>query len=785
MASDGGHPERADDLAAEVQSLRRELEDHRAQAAAMSDVLAAIGSSTDNIQGVFETIVRQATHLCRARFCMLWRFDGKRIHYCASDGFDADFMRNYLKPYPAPPVDGSMAARVIQTRSTVHLTDAQKPGYSDHATARAFGYRQMIGVPIKTEDKVWGILVLGWPDGEHPREGHDALLDSFAQQAGIAIRNARLFDQTQTALSRQTATSEILRVISTSPTDVQPVFDVIVGTAVTLMGCDGAFVHLTDGTFYWPQASARKGGAVDTAPVLAKLRETSQLTTPDGLPMFPVDPALNLPSRAIRTKSMLHLPDWSQVDLPPHEQQRRAEFGFSASIFLPLMRGDDCVGLLTLAQKTPRRFSEAEIALAESFRDQAMIALENVRLFSETQEALEYQTATTEVLGVISRSPNEVQPVLEAILQVASRLCQPQAAYVARLDETDGLYRVVATHNVNDDFRDFLASNPVRPVHGSSTGRAALLGQTVYIEDTENDDSYEWKEAARRGGYLSTLAVPLVRNGVTVGVLAMADAQRSAFSPKQIALLETFADQAVIAINNARLFDEVQARTADLTEALEQQKASAEILSVISQSVEDTQPVFEKILDSCRTLFGGEELDVLLIDEEGMLQVAAYLGNFREDLLKTFPAPWEITPAGRGHSHHARRQFRRCPERSRHTARLAAHGPGGRVSLRRLRADDLGGQRHRRGGRGPIAAALQRQGTAHHAGLRRPGGDRDPERAAVQGDTDGAGAPDRQRRYPARYQPVTQRYDACVRGHRERGNAGRRVRFCDRDGGCE
>jgi signal transduction histidine kinase/DNA-binding response OmpR family regulator len=181
---------------------------------------------------------------------------------------------------------------------------------------------------------------------------------------------------------------------------------------------------------------------------------------------------------------------------------------------------------------------------------------------------------------------------------------------------------------------------------GTVTGRAALFGKTVCVENIEEDPDYTWQEAMHAGGFMSSFGVPLIKNGITVGVISMSYAKVAEFSRKQVVLAETFASQAVIAISNTRLFEEVQQRTAEVTEALEQQKASAEILSVISQSVEDTQPVFEKILKSCQHLFGGEELDVLLVDDQGQLQVAAYLGQHHEALLKTFPAPWEVTPAG-------------------------------------------------------------------------------------------------------------------------------------------
>ena len=301
------------------------------------------------------------------------------------------------------------------------------------------------------------------------------------------------------------------------------------------------------------------------------------------------------------------------------------------------MRDGEVIGVLDLARPETGPFTHRQIEMVESFAAQAVIAINNASLFGEVQartaevtEALEYQTATSDVLDVISRSPNELRPVLEAILDVSVRLCEPQFAYVALLDHADGLYHIVSTRNVTDGFARFLNENPVRPVHGSSTGRAALLKRTVYIEDTESDDSYTWKEAARQGGFRCTLSVPLVRDGVTVGVVAMADAKKAAYSAKQIALMETFAAQAVIAINNARLFEEVQARTAEVTEALEYQTATSEVLDVISRSPNELQPVLEAILDVAVRLCRPRNAYISLLDpSDGCYHIRSF--RFSDD----------------------------------------------------------------------------------------------------------------------------------------------------------
>ena len=230
-------------------------------------------------------------------------------------------------------------------------------------------------------------------------------------------------------MARQTATADILRIISQSPTDVRPVFDSIVLTAARLLRCDLALVLLCDGATYSPAAVASpEGPYADVGPT-----------------NFPIDPSANFPSRAILDKKMLHLPDWSCIDLPEHERKIHKMFGVNSALYLPLLRGGECIGLLTLVGKRANMFGAAQIAQAESFRDQALIAIENARLFNETKEALEQQTATSEVLQVISSSPGDLQPVFEAMLENAVRICDAKFGNIHRWDG-DALH-LVATHN--------------------------------------------------------------------------------------------------------------------------------------------------------------------------------------------------------------------------------------------------------------------------------------------------------------------------------------------------
>src|SRR5580693_8312792 len=259
----------------------------------------------------------------------------------------------------------------------------------------------------------------------------DVVADLRLENARLQAKNARLFNETKKALSRQTATSDILRVISQSPTDVQPVFDAIVLTAARLFRCDRAFIQRCDATGFWTVASAGLQGPLP----ITQFKKA------------PIDPDANFPSRAIVAKKTLHLPDWSSIELPEFERHIRELHGTNSALYMPLLRESECIGLLAIIGKQAGMFGESEIALAESFRDQALIAIENTRLFNETREALERQTATADILKVIASSPTDVQPVFDVIVERAVRLCGGRMGRVYRYD--DGMIQMVAGHGLS------------------------------------------------------------------------------------------------------------------------------------------------------------------------------------------------------------------------------------------------------------------------------------------------------------------------------------------------
>ena len=463
------------------------------------------------------------------------------------------------------------------------------------AEAPLAGYRTMLGTPLLREGVPIGTIAIRRTEVRPFSEKQIKLLETFASQAVIAIENVRLFKELQErnselreALEHQTATSEVLGIISRSPTDAQPVLDAIVESAARVCGIDDVLLRLHEG---------------NTSVVRAHFGPV-----PTGRVKISID---NPRYHWLREHGALHIPDLrAQNDFP----MLGPSSGSRTLLLVPLCQQGELIGNLTARRIEVRPFTPAQIKLLETFADQAVIAIENVRLFNELKESLEQQTATSEILSVIASSPTDIQPVLDTVAKNAARLCEAADAQI-RLVEGDGT-RLVAS------FGD-QPSAQFSPVGG----RAILNRETVHVHDLLEAAKNEFPEAEalrKQTGTRTMLATPMLREGTPIGVINVRRTEVRPFSERQIKLVETFAAQAMIAIENVRLFNELDTRNRDLTEALEQQTATSEILRVIASSPTDIQPVLDVVAQNASRLCDASDAAIWRTDGDKYWLVASH-----------------------------------------------------------------------------------------------------------------------------------------------------------------
>jgi two-component system, NtrC family, sensor kinase len=583
----------------EVQANKRDLEESLAQQTATADVLKVISRSAFDLQVVLDALLGSAVRLSGVRGGAILLREGEAVRVRAVAGRDAEYTREVMGRLITAS-GRSTAGRVLRSGEVEQIPDLRLD--SEYDLPRDVNLARL-GVPMLRNGKVEGVIVLAREEpGPFSRRVIE-LVQTFADQAVIAIENVRLFGEIQEALQRETATSEILRVISQSPTDARPVFDSIVLAAVRSLRCDRAVVLLRDGDVYIHTTGATPQGPMTDFP-------------PDRVP---IDPSANFPSRAILDKETLSLPDWSQIELPDHERNIRVAFGVNSALYLPLLREGDCIGLIVLLGTRPNLFGPKEIAQAESFRDQALIAMENARLFNETTEALARQTATSEVLQVIGSSVSDATPVFDKILESCQRLFNGAQAVLSLVREDGQVYHHTI-NSVDPETARQLNQGFPRPLAQAYQSYPIRKKCVVHYPDILNGPGVPegMREIARRAPNFSMLIAPMFWAGRGIGTIHVVRFPPVPFNDKDAALLRTFADQAVIAIQNARMFDEVQAKTRDLEEALAQQTATADVLKVISRSAFDLDAVLKTLTDSARSLSGAALASVFTHDGEVM-----------------------------------------------------------------------------------------------------------------------------------------------------------------------
>src|SRR5262249_53342014 len=558
-----------------------------------------IASSPTDVQPVLDVVVENAARLCDATDAQIRLVEGDGTRLAASFG-----------SLPAPQfrrvILGSVSGRAILNRETVHIQDLHELNKTEfpESTLRS-ETRTFLSTPMLREGIPIGVINIRRTEVRPFSERQIKLFETFADQAVIAIENVRLFKELQErnaelreALEYQTATAEVLGIISRSPTDVQPVLDAIVESAAKVCGVDDVVLRMREGDVF--VARAHVG--------------------PVSIPSSRIELDIDRPHfRWIREHGTLHIPDAhaAQDDFPGFGYTS----GFRSFLAAPLRLQGEFIGSLIARRAEVRLFTPAQIKLLETFADQAVIAIENVRLFNELKESLEQQTATSEILSVIASSPTDIQPVLNVVAENVVRACGAEDALIWRLDGNS--VRLAAINGLLPS-SEIGAERSLGP--GTILGRAVRDRETVHVHDLVAAEAEFPNALGLKTGVRTVLATPLLREGNAIGVIHIRRKEVRPFSDKQIALLKTFASQAVIAIENVRLFKEIQERNAELREALEHQTATSEVLGIISRSPTDVQPVLDAIVESAARVCGIDDV-LLRLRENEMMVARAHFGS--------------------------------------------------------------------------------------------------------------------------------------------------------------